>query len=462
MCHGDKVGSVVIDAMINAVGEQDDIAVVRRGVDPIVEWDENGYMIAGAFPTLFMMGGDMLPSGSFSLEREAGAFGTVAGFNGVVEPQVDGQLHLHMTVYGSSFTPEILTRGDSSEELLLYIAEWLNSVCTNHLTTDTREWLTECGNRGGSLPRACEVTLPPAGDNLAAFYHAVEKSIVTTNIHSHSRTCIKGKRGQSQCRLCRPAGIHNQNTQPLHVSKSNGAYTGQPLSPEQEAKLDAGYDTAKGEFLRPHIAGPVVWEQFRTPPNGMFIETNMLLSGLTGSHCNSSVMNGEDAGDMVDQYQQNYMTKEAPDSGAPMRQGQYLATRTVNAFGGAHEWPLSLMVYALLGDKSYVSSESFWYIFPHGFIDELRKSEHGTVAGHTSDTRGSNSSTDSGDDSTIDGNFDVDAFMDSGEGVDATTPITEALEELATIAQSENLSDISLGLNERHTTGGARGYKVDG
>ncbi|ETK74515.1 hypothetical protein L915_18714 [Phytophthora nicotianae] len=66
MCHGDKVGSVVIDAMINAVGEQDDIAVVRRGVDPIVEWDENGYMIAGAFPTFFMMGGDMLPSGSFS------------------------------------------------------------------------------------------------------------------------------------------------------------------------------------------------------------------------------------------------------------------------------------------------------------------------------------------------------------------------------------------------------------
>ncbi|ETI54038.1 hypothetical protein F443_03100 [Phytophthora nicotianae P1569] len=81
-------------------------------------------------------------------------------------------------------------------------------------------------------------------------------------------------------------------------------------SAEQEAKLDAGYDTAKGEFLRPHIAGPVVWEQFRSPPDSMFIETNMLLSGLTGSHCNSSVMNGEDAGDMVDEYQQNYMTKD--------------------------------------------------------------------------------------------------------------------------------------------------------
>ncbi|ETI51440.1 hypothetical protein F443_05195 [Phytophthora nicotianae P1569] len=55
-----------------------------------------------------------------------------------------------------------------------------------------------------------------------------------------------------------------------------------------------------------------------------------------------------------------------------------------------------------------------------------------------------------------------DAFMDFGEGVDATTPITEALEELATIAHSENWSEISLGLNERHTTGGACGYKIDG
>lgn len=42
----------------------------------------------------------------------------------------------------------------------------------------------------------------------------------------------------------------------------------------------------------------------------MFVETNTLLSGLTASHCNSSVMNGEDTGDLVDEYQQNYRTKE--------------------------------------------------------------------------------------------------------------------------------------------------------
>ncbi|KAG6947916.1 hypothetical protein JG688_00015344 [Phytophthora aleatoria] len=42
----------------------------------------------------------------------------------------------------------------------------------------------------------------------------------------------------------------------------------------------------------------------------MFIETNMLLSELTDSHCNSSVMNGEVASEMVDEYQQNNMTKD--------------------------------------------------------------------------------------------------------------------------------------------------------
>ncbi|ETL25245.1 hypothetical protein L916_20880 [Phytophthora nicotianae] len=60
-----RVPFTIINVMMDAVGIKDDIAVVRRSADPIVEWDENGTMVAGAFPTLFMMGGEMLPSGSF-------------------------------------------------------------------------------------------------------------------------------------------------------------------------------------------------------------------------------------------------------------------------------------------------------------------------------------------------------------------------------------------------------------
>ena len=43
-------------------------------------------------------------------QRESGAYTRVAGFNLVVEPQMDGRLHLHMTVYGSAYTPGLLTR----------------------------------------------------------------------------------------------------------------------------------------------------------------------------------------------------------------------------------------------------------------------------------------------------------------------------------------------------------------
>ncbi|ETL95647.1 hypothetical protein L917_06590 [Phytophthora nicotianae] len=149
-------------------------------------------------------------------------------------------------------------------------------------------------------------------------------------------------------------------------------------------------------------------------------------------------MNGEDAGDMVDEYQQNYMTKEgaglknaaavmltaledvlkypsvALNSGTPIRQAQYLATRTVNAFGGAHEWPLSLMVYALLGHKSYISSEAFWYIFPHGFMDELRKMEMNEV-NDDHDTSDSESGSLEDDEGPIGDDFDVDSGSDSAD-----------------------------------------------
>ncbi|KAG1695178.1 hypothetical protein DVH05_020819 [Phytophthora capsici] len=104
-------------------------------------------------------------------------------------------------------------------------------------------------------------------------------------------------------------------------------------------------------------------------------------------------MNGEDAGDMVEEYQQAYMTKEkgglkyaavamhtaagdilkfpsvADDSGTDLRTAKHLAARTVNAFSGGTEWSHSLMAYALAGHRSYLSSDSFWYVFPNKLVD---------------------------------------------------------------------------------------------
>ncbi|KAG6952293.1 hypothetical protein JG688_00013347 [Phytophthora aleatoria] len=124
----------------------------------------------------------------------------------------------------------------------------------------------------------------------------------------------------------------------------------------------------------------------------MFVETNLSLACLTRSHTNSAVMDGMDAGNMVEEYQQSYMTKEkgglkfattamhtaisdilkylslAEDSGTDRRTAKHLAARTVNDFTGGNEWSHSLMAFALAGHRSFLSSDTFWYRFPHRLV----------------------------------------------------------------------------------------------
>ncbi|KAG1704967.1 hypothetical protein DVH05_004993 [Phytophthora capsici] len=250
-----------------------------------------------------------------------------------------------------------------------------------------------------------------------------------------------------------------------------------PLSEEQQRKLDTGYNTEQSEILRPYIPGPIIWEQQRPECD----ETNLLLSGLTDSHCNSNVLNGEDSGDMVDEYQQNYMTKEgaglknaagvmltaledvlkypsvAEDSGTPMRTAQYLATRTVNAFGGAHEWPLSLMVYALLGNKSYVSSETLWYVFPRTFVAELQNQEV-DAGGSDQDASAESESSCASETDSIADMLDFDVLMSAEQEQSSMSSVTQTIEELANSAELPQ----STGLNDQHSSGGARAFKIDG
>jgi len=118
------------------------------------------------------------------------------------------------------------------------------------------------------------------------------------------------------------------------------------------------------------------------------VENKLILAALTASHTNSSFFNGEDSGDMIEEYQQAYMTKNdaalkgavsvllsavypnltypsrADDSQSDVRIGKYLATSTVNSFSGAREWSHVLMVYAIAGHRSFMSSDTFWYKSP--------------------------------------------------------------------------------------------------
>ncbi|OWZ12366.1 hypothetical protein PHMEG_00014489 [Phytophthora megakarya] len=295
-------------------------------------------------------------------QRRFGAYGRVAAHFAVIEPQVDGRLHIHMCVYGSTYHPELLSRITCSTTLRDRAAKWLESVCCTKFENEVHEWRKE------SLPNACY-------DN-NSFLVAAQKRAAVTNFHAHTSTCFKGRRGKYMCRLARPAGIHDQPTVPLIISRNRlgimsagvpPIVAGHPLPTRTLAAIDAGYSPGLGQCFRAHDEGPILWELSRPVQDVCVVETNLVLAALTCSHTNSSIINGEDSGDMVEEYQQAYMTKDdvalkgaaaalmgailhektfpsrASDSKSELRIAKYLATRTVNSFVGAHEWSHALM-----------------------------------------------------------------------------------------------------------------------
>ena len=339
------------------------------------------------------------------LQRPIGAYGTVAAHAGVIEPQQDGRLHKHMTVYGSKYSPELLTRLTCSKEMTSDVATWLDSICSLTISDDVQEWKRTFTERKEKFPRAYQIDVPLASVHFDDFVRACEKMISLTNVHEHSLTCTKGKRGIHMCRLARPAGIHDDATCPLFIERIKCGNMSQGIKPILRyqqipsylcAIIDEGYDLQNGKLFRDHTNGIVLWELCRSQSNSFTVETNLLLAATTMSHTNSAVITGEDPGDMIEEYQEAYMTKNdialkgacsallsaiehlsqypsrAEDATSTLRIGKYLATRTVNIFSGSHEWSHSLMVYAITGNRSFVSSDTFCYIYPYTFVEYFR------------------------------------------------------------------------------------------
>jgi hypothetical protein len=121
------------------------------------------------------------------------------------------------------------------------------------------------------------------------------------------------------------------------------------------------------------------------------------------------------------------------------------------------------MVYALLGHKSYVSSESFWYVFPRGFMDALRKSEEElerSTSYEGSDTSEDTSNSDGSEANVIMESLSDDEFLE--DNGDRSVSVEKTIEDLADFAHSEDLSVLNSSLNDQRTTGGTRSYKVEG
>ena len=80
---------------------------------------------------------------------------------------------------------------------------------------DTHEWLLKIDNENKLIPRGAEINISLAKNNSEQYHLDCKMKLCSTNIHFHSFTCQKGKKGQHMCRLCIERGINILITRPL-------------------------------------------------------------------------------------------------------------------------------------------------------------------------------------------------------------------------------------------------------
>ena len=136
-----------------------------------------------------------------------------------------------------------------------------------------------------------------------------------------------------------------------------------------------------------------LWEQRhpkrRPKHDAKFVECNLTMAAVLDSRSNSITNTSTYAGEVADEHEANYMTKEGasfkyaasmmltaidhiaryrsvtPDTGCLRRTGTHLATHCQRFCGRGHEWSLRVMAHALMGFVSFESSDSHWFIYPH-------------------------------------------------------------------------------------------------
>jgi hypothetical protein len=210
-----------------------------------------------------------------------------------------------------------------------------------------------------------------------------------------------------------PRGVHDEPTGPIQIhllstehreSDRRAELESNAVSDELGEQLDRGYDVDNLEFAQPHVKGPVLWEMQRDEGSKAFVEACLIISGLINSHHNVSYVMSETSGEAVMEYTASYIEKEgnglvaasavmlaaidhihahpsvADNTGTDVRTGQHFATRVVNSLTAATEFSVPIMLLALRGRTSIVTSEAYWYLFPHDnvtYVERLRSAARG-------------------------------------------------------------------------------------
>eukprot|EP00644_Phytophthora_capsici_P005155 jgi/Phyca11/96771/e_gw1.1.877.1 len=188
---------------------------------------------------------------------------------------------------------------------------WFDSVSCTSIPRNVRNWRDDWQRaHEGKLARAFDIPAPNAAQDYDGFRAAAMKRVISTKSHSHSSTCRKGVRGRRMCRLARPAGVFENETQPLLVQLTKASNPAKrvratfavcAINENVAGNIDVSPNYDMKRLLRKPTNGAVVWEQHRPQEDELFVETNLGFACLSRSHTNSSVINGRDAGDMVEE-----------------------------------------------------------------------------------------------------------------------------------------------------------------
>ena len=248
-------------------------------------------------------------------KRNKSLYGTVDGFIGVIEPQKDSRLHLHLSLYNSIMTGSLLSKVCICDELQKITKEWIDGVCHTHLSDRTHKWIKSFE---GKVPkRDFTVIVSRIDEDLDTYIFESEKKLYSTNEHSHSFTCEYGLRGLFMCRLSMPRGINNIETRPILIilkqrlnveKKQKAEFDIMEVDDDMSNYLDRPHKYTDGELIKVLKSGPIIWEKFKPDIDKYFVETNLHLA-LLNSHSNSAFISTSDHSDAVDEYEADYMTK---------------------------------------------------------------------------------------------------------------------------------------------------------
>jgi hypothetical protein len=112
------------------------------------------------------------------------AYHRIAAFNGVIETQQDGRLYLHIMLYSSVQSPELLEKATAASSMALQsqIGKMLDSITCTTVPCDIHQWYNDIHSsveHGSKRPRGADIKVPNASSNYDDFISiGMKKSIL--------------------------------------------------------------------------------------------------------------------------------------------------------------------------------------------------------------------------------------------------------------------------------------------